>query len=229
MNQEPESIWQSEEMVVEPRKRVLVTALLIVTLGVLSWAAWLGEVVLLKGWQGLNWLRGYPQASFVGVACVVFSVVLAIRSSQATSILRVALFVAVSFPVAWFSFELARLSLYTLHHPLISFAMTMEIPWRFIMITTGGLVGAALLTAAGFTAAVRLLLVPFKWNVIGLFLLAIALVMPMSLLTIHLLPALNGATDYEHAIKMGYPLFWTNVLMGLAAGLGARSCPAQVA
>jgi len=68
------------------------------------------------------------------------------------------------------------------------------------------------------------ILAPVKWSLIALFLLAIALVMPMGLLTIHLLPALNGATDYAHVIKMGYPVFWTNVLMGLAAGLGTRAC-----
>lgn len=51
---------------------------------------------------------------------------------------------------------------------------------------------------------------------------AFVLAVPASLMTIHLLPALNGARDYIHAVKMGYPAFWTVVLLSGAVALGRR-------
>jgi len=35
-------------------------------------------------------------------------------------------------------------------------------------------------------------------------------------------PAVNGSTDQIHAIKMGYPVFWTALLIPVAMGLGRK-------
>ena len=51
---------------------------------------------------------------------------------------------------------------------------------------------------------------------------ALILVLPLSFATIRLLPALNGSTDEIHAIKMGYPVFWTALLVPSALWLGKK-------
>lgn len=208
-----------------PDRKGLVAVLVITGLGVLSSAAWLGEVVLLKGWDGLRWLEGYPSASFVGVACVALSVLVPIHVKHRISVGRASLFVAIAFAIGWFSFDLARSCLYELHSPSAAFmALSMDpsMAWHFTFRNLAGLASAALLSAVGFTVAVRLFLARVSWWMAGLFLAAIALVMPVSMLTILVVPALNGKTDYLYVVKMGYPLFWTNILMGLVGWLGVR-------
>jgi len=51
---------------------------------------------------------------------------------------------------------------------------------------------------------------------------AFVLVVPASRLTIQLFPALNRFTDFIPAVKMGYPAFWTVVLVSGAVALGRR-------
>ena len=213
-------------MIAPERTKMWVTGLMILGLGTISWTAWLGEVLYVKGWQGLRWLDGYPTASVLGVVCVVLSVALPIHVSRGSGLRRVALFVAVSSPIALLSFELARSSLHALHSRSVGFmqlAGETAMARDFVLANAGGLLGAAALTAVGFTIAARAILAPVNWRMAGLFLLALAFVWPMSVLTIWAFPALSGATDYLSAVKMGYPVLWTNVLMALASGLGSRA------
>ena len=44
----------------------------------------------------------------------------------------------------------------------------------------------------------------------------------LGLVTIELVPAVNGATDGIHAIKMGYPVFWVVALLFVAGRFAAR-------
>jgi hypothetical protein len=209
-----------------PQTKVMLTGLAILALGGLSGAAWLAEVALLKGWEGLRWLDGYPNAVFVGVPCVVLSVALPILISRSTERKQFALFVASACLIAWLSFDLARNALLELHSPSAAWMVLAGKPAMartFIARELGALVSAGVLAAVGFTVAVRIFLAHVGWWTAGLFLLAIALVMPMGMLTIRVVPALNGQTDYLHVVKMGYPLFWTNVLMGLASWLAVRA------
>jgi hypothetical protein len=209
-----------------PQNKVMLTVLAILALGGLSCAAWLAEVALLKGWEGLRWLESYPNAAFVGIPCVVLSVVLPILISRRTKPRHVALFVASACLVAWLSFSLARNALLELHSTSAAWmvlAGERAMALTFTLRHLGALVSAGVLAALGFTVAMRIFLAHVGWWTAGLFLLAIALVMPMGKLTILVMPALNGQTDYLHVVKMGYPLFWTNVLMGLASWLAVRA------
>jgi hypothetical protein len=54
---------------------------------------------------------------------------------------------------------------------------------------------------------------------------ALLLVMPLSVATIKIFPALNGSMDEIHSIKMGYPVFWTTVLVPVALRLGRKKRP----
>jgi hypothetical protein len=46
--------------------------------------------------------------------------------------------------------------------------------------------------------------------------LAIGAVLPVSVVTVMLVPARGGETDLVHSVKMGYPMFWVNLLIGWA-------------
>ena len=196
-------------------RRDLTTFASIVALGALSTAAWLGEVVLVKGRVGLAWLDGYPYASFVAIACVVLSVVLPVRASRQIEPGRIVAFFVLAGLLSLVSFVMSRAAIYDLHSrasALLDGATSLRVPRDAAV-----LVGAAIVTAVGFTAAGRVLLAPVSWWLSAVFLAALALVLPVSILTIHVVPSFNGHTDYFQVVKMGYPVFWTNVLMGLAS------------
>ena len=91
-------------------------------------------------------------------------------------------------------------------------------------------VGSALLLGVilvpiGFPIASNRWLGPTGYRAIPCLAGALLLVLPLSFATIHLLPALNGSTDEIHAIKMGYPVFWTALLVPTALRLGKKASP----
>ncbi len=181
----------------------------IVGLGLIGAASWRFEVEHVVGWNSLQWIYRWPRAS-----CVV-SLSVAIALLVTTSRLRVV-------PIsrrAWYLLFVTALG-------LLAFAIArnghLETA-RYALHTGSGLLfrfsaevgGAWVLAAFGVSLLGR--------HCLGLpsrpsgpaYSLAIALVPLFSVATIHLLPAPNGATDYVHAVKVGYPAFWTPVLMGL--------------
>jgi hypothetical protein len=81
---------------------------------------------------------------------------------------------------------------------------------------------AILAVSAGLTLSASRWLVPMRyWTA---FLVAIGLLsaIPLSYATIQIFPALNGDKDTLHSIKMGYPVFWTAVLVPMALFLGRK-------
>lgn len=193
-------------------------------LGLFAWGAWLWEVVAVKGWASLAWLDGFPRAAWLGIACAAAAVALPFRVLARARPARLLAFAALAAPLAFASFELGRGALYGLYgRGQVLVAMLDPGLWeRQRAALLAALIGAAALTAVGFTLALRWLAAPVGWKLAALYLLALALVLPASLLTIGLFPALGGQTDLVHAIKMGYAAGWTPVLLGAASILG---CP----
>lgn len=206
-------------------KRALVVALL----GLVSCAAWLGEIFELKGWSGSLWLDSYPWASLIGAACVAGSVMVAavgpspVRSASKRP--RRTLFFALT-AIGSLAFWLARAGIYLLFSrgaAIASLAADNQWDRHVTAVALGFIVSAALITALGFTAALRRWLTRVPWSTALLLLAALFLVMPLGTMTIHVIPSFNGHTDVFQVVKMGYPTFWTNVLLALATWLtGAR-------
>ncbi|HYR85045.1 MAG TPA: hypothetical protein VE422_13265 [Terriglobia bacterium] len=84
---------------------------------------------------------------------------------------------------------------------------------------------AGLIVSLGLTLAANRWLVPLHYWTGILVAVGLLLVLPISIATIKVFPALNGSTDQIHSIKMGYPIFWTAVLVPIAMRLGRKSRP----
>ncbi|MFT3775722.1 MAG: hypothetical protein QM820_61025 [Minicystis sp.] len=78
------------------------------------------------------------------------------------------------------------------------------------------------LTAVGLHVLTRVLLVRTSAWLVPLVIVSILLVNALSFATIQVFPAVNGSRDFIHAVKMGYPTFWVNVLVAGAVELGLR-------
>jgi hypothetical protein len=194
----------------------------VVAMGLAGFGLWLGEVLWVKGWEGLRWLGGYPYAS-IGVAALVPLAIL-VALGQRPAARRLAGFLVWTTGVGVGCFELARESIFALaSRDHLAILNSGSLASR--MGTVAGIAAlplSAVLAAAGIYAAVRFFLRPLTaWTILYL-VVGIGLVVPASMLTIHLFPALYGYTDHVHAVKMGYPAFWVVVLLAAAVALGAR-------
>lgn len=196
-------------------------------LGLVSLALWRVEVELIKGWAGLNWLHGYPRAAVPVCALVSGSILVAVLAAappEARDAIRArgvgrtcVTFLAIVSGIAWLSFEIARQWLQTSNAWLL-FSPPPVITRADWLIQP---VGSIALCAVGVYFAIdRLLLRLRAWS-IALFAAALILVMPASWLLLQVLPA-HGYTDVIHAIKSGYPMLWSNLLMASAAAIAAR-------
>lgn len=199
-------------------------------LGVAAWGVWLHEVVEVKGWSGLAWLGGMPRAEWAGSGCAAAAIALPFGVRRAARAHRLALAALAVAPVGWLSFQFGRAALYGLFgRGQALLALLEPALWeRHLASSLALLLGAAALTAVAAPLSLRWLGgVRVGWRLAALELLALALVLPASLLTIALFPALRGQTDLVHAVKMGYPAGWTPLLLGAASFLALGRAPAE--
>jgi hypothetical protein len=84
-------------------------------LGLLSTGIWLGEVIWLKGWEGLRWLDGYPWAAPPTALAVSLGALVAGSGRTHTSWRRRGAFLIMVWAALWASFEVSRYSLFALH------------------------------------------------------------------------------------------------------------------
>ncbi len=178
-----------------------------------AWGLWLGEVCQIKGWAGLAWLGGFNWSALPICAVIV------VTSSYAVS------------PDAGWR-QRVRFILFGFTLAIGSFAAGRQAMMAFFLGWAGGygplaeLAAAGLAVSAGLTAAASRWLHPLHvWTTVVV-IVTLVLVLPLSFATITAFPALNGSTDEIHAIKMGYPVLWTALLVPLALRLGRKRHPA---
>jgi hypothetical protein len=178
-----------------------------------AWGLWFAEVYWVKGWAGLAWLSGFNWSS-VPICALIVIMSSSILSAQAPLSARV-MFLGVGFAIAITAFVIARLAVFEL--------FSGGIPARTGPAATAALVVSGLIVSVGLPMLANRCLVPLRrWTgvLVGL---ALLLVLPISFVTIKVFPAFNGSTDQIHSIKMGYPVFWTAVLVPVALRLGRIS------
>lgn len=190
------------------RSAAAVLALAFVSLGL-----WLFEVVAVKGWGSLQWVHGFPWASLPVCLCVSVSTLIPVLRRARPSGGRVAVFLLAAAVIS-----------------LVSFVITRDwfVASRWFPASSRGKsvllspILSVALTSVGLHALIRALLT--RISAAGMFFFAAALVLVnvLSFLTILAFPALNGARDFVHAVKMGYPVFWVNVLLAASVELALR-------
>jgi hypothetical protein len=186
--------------------------------GVLTaWGLWLAEVCWIKGWAGLAWLSGFNWSALPICALILIAASYGVSARSACR--ERMIFTAIGWVIALAAFVLARWAAFHLFSR--GFGLLPTLRWEpFIAAALAGL-----LVSAGLTfAANRWLAAMHYWT--GFLLAAgLLLVMPLSIATVQIFPALNGSTDEIHSIKMGYPVLWTAVLVPVALCLGRKKPP----
>jgi hypothetical protein len=177
-----------------------------------AWGLWLAEVRWVKGWAGLAWLSGFNWSALPACALIVV-----MASYFVTAHARWpdrAMFLGVAWVIAVSAFAMARWAAFEM--------FSGGFPGREVPGPGFVLLIAGLIVPVGFTIAGKRWLGPLHYWTGTLVAIGLLLVLPLSFATIKVFPALNGSTDQIHAIKMGYPVFWTAVLIPVAMGLGRK-------
>jgi len=181
--------------------------------GLVSWGLWIAEVCWIKGWTGLAWLSGFNWSSLpiCGLIAGACSYLLA-PHIRPTVRLNFILF-ASALTIA--AFVIARLGL-----------MELLSTWNvrgFAILAIGSILVAGLTVSIGLVALANRWLAPMHRWTAAIVAGALIAVLPLSFATVRFFPALNGSSDGIHSIKMGYPVFWTALLVPLALQLGRKN------
>jgi hypothetical protein len=198
--------------VTQPRAQRL--ALLVVLAGAcVAWSMWWAEIWWVKGWNSLAWLSGYNWSAIP--ICLCIAAVSSIALGRAIPLTRRLGFVGIASLLMWAAFDIGRAALFELGHSWFPRTGLID-SWLATLLLADLGVAFALVFCA------HKLLVPLRpWT--GLLLLvALSAVAPLSVATIQLIPAVRGQTDAVHAVKMGYPVFWTALLVPLCLWLGRK-------
>jgi hypothetical protein len=175
---------------------------------------WLGEVCWVKGWRGLAWLAGFQWSSLP--ICIVIVSLCLLVGGPASWRNRMKFLTAGS-AVALMSFLLERYVAFE----VFSGWPPLGLDARLVL---GFLFGAATVPVT-FPLLCKWWLSTVSWLASVFLAIALVLVLPLSFVTVLVLPAFNGSTDPIHAIKMGYPVFWTALLVPVALRLGRTLKP----
>jgi hypothetical protein len=188
---------------------VLLRAAFLAVAAFAAWALWLGEVCWVKGWAGLAWLDGFNWSALPICAVIVATASYAV-SPDAAWPARVK-FVRAGFVLATGGFVAGRWAIFE-----------MSRQWAPDYRPLAVLAVAGLAVSTGLTAAAGRWLAPVHVWTAAAVAVALILVLPLSFATVAVFPALNGSTDEVHAVKMGYPVLWTALLVPLALWLGRK-------
>jgi hypothetical protein len=185
-------------------------ASLLIVAAFVAWGLWFGEVCWVKGWAGLAWLDGFNWSALP--ICAVIVVTSSFVVSPGAAWRERTLFVLFGFVLTVGTFVAGRQAMFEIGSAWV-------FPFYDPFVT---LAAAGLAVSVGLTAAAGRWLAPVHvWTVVAI-IAALILVLPLSFMTIAVFPALNGDTDDIHAIKMGYPVLWTALLVPLALLLGRK-------
>jgi hypothetical protein len=207
----------------------LITALTVIAGAFVAWGLWMEEVIWLMGWAGLAWLDEFNWSSLPisAVIMATSSYVVASRAGWRSraifiglgSVLAVAAFAVVRWVAEhFFGFSYPMFFFFPIS-PIFGFSAD---PFVSFLEHLTVIVLVGILVAAGLPVLAHWCLSPVRVWTAPLLALGLILVLPLSVATIQVFPALNGSTDDVHAVKMGYPVFWTALVIPLALRIGLR-------
>jgi hypothetical protein len=196
----------------------LVRFSLVIVAAVVALGLWLAEVYWVKGWAGLAWLDGFNWSSLPICAVIVTTCSDFVAPDAAWRDRIKFVFFALLLTIAafvsgrWAMIEIDSIWGWYGQPPLV-----VLYPQPFVVLGAAGLT-----VSGGLTVAANRWLTPlYSWTVLAV-IVSLALVLPLSFVTVAVFPALNGDTDWIHAIKMGYPVLWTALLVPPALRLGRK-------
>jgi|GEM_PF-3775189 len=190
------------------------TTIIIFILSTVGMSLWLYEILEIQGWYNLNWAdNGALYSPYIAALLVVFAFIVPFIISKQATAYKILLPSIILYAVNMICFKIGEY----LCHKMLSF-------WFVPMPISDIILGFSLFILIGFfywLITHKLIKRNKKINIIFITLLAI-LIIPLSSLTIEINSGFGSQRGWVDTVKMGYPIFWTTMLLGVGGILIAR-------
>lgn len=189
---------------------VIRAAAIVTLLSFVAWGTWLYEIVEIIGWPYTKWLTHtiYSPYIITFFAAFGYSIPFLLTTTVKTGKILIVLFLLYIVNIAFF--EVSRFLCYILYcRQCLSSAIMLVffITLAFSLFPLFGLV---------YWWITNKYIMPCKRRVIAIIAIFAFLMLPLSMVTIWLFPGLGTGTDWVDAVKMGYPVFWVIILLGIS-------------
>jgi hypothetical protein len=187
------------------------SSLIIFLLALTANILWLSEICLVKGWAGLQWLNGTLYSPYLSTLLCVMSFTTPFLLSGTRFNTKFVFSAALLFLCSLFLYEAGHI----INEIVYSrFSVFISATNRDLLVYTT----LCLFPLLGFSYWLITDKLIRKNRETNLLLICIitALVIPLSLLTICLYSGFGSQTGWVDAVKMGYPVFWMTLLMGIS-------------
>ena len=191
-------------------RNIVTSAIVSFILSVAGMALWLFEVIRIKGWHGLNWLHGHLYSPYVAALLAFFAFIVPFIAIKQVASVKMIFPVFLLYIVNIFCFEAGRQVCYALYGRYY-FWDTKEL----VLFLSFAFILYLFLALAYWFVANKLIKKNRKINIL-LIMLFTMLSIPLSLLAIRINTGFGMGVDWVDAVKMGYPIFWTTMALGLS-------------
>jgi hypothetical protein len=176
-------------------------------LSISAQAIWLAEICLVKSWKGLNWLHEELYSPILCASLVSFAFLYHFWDRRKQS-LAILIFVGLSLVNCLFYW--AGKSFFYMLFSKFSLLYFSQ-PMKYLLLALLGYLLIALIYAW---------VLPFndtRRRIATYLLLLLAFIVTpfLSMASIKIWPGFGTGTDWVDAVKMGYPIFWTTLTLGL--------------
>ncbi len=185
-------------------------ASMVVVAAALAWGTWCAGIAWFNGWEGLNWLRGFQWGAFP--VCVVIAAASAVAVTRDHDAVRRSIFILLASGLCLGAFAAARSELYAMY----SCGLEPAGAGPYIRLAL-----YSIAVVAGITWLARWLLTPLAWWTALCLAGALLLALPLALATVAVFPG-DRHPDFFNAIRLGYPVLWTALLVPFALWCGVK-------
>ncbi len=175
-----------------------------------AWAAWYAGIGWFNGSEGIEWLNGFQWGALP--ACAAIAVACAAAMARDYNLPRLLAFIAAATALSFAAFAGARDEIYAFHSyvfmpPAPAHSVWLALYW--------------LCVSAGLAWLANRLLAPVRWRAALYLAAGLILAVYFAYLTVSIFPA-GRHEDMYNAIRLGYPAFWTAILLPAALRLGRK-------
>lgn len=192
-------------------RNVITLLVLILVLSTIGISIWLFEILQITGWYGLNWVSEHLYSPYIlsFLAAFVFTTPFIINKTTSLQKIIIAIIILGATNIICFS---GCKYLHFAFYCGVCYWSNFEIAILFsIGLLFYGLFGFMYwFTTNKFIRKIK------KLNIL-FFLIMEFLTIPLSILSIHLNTGFGSQTGWIDAVKMGYPIFWTMITLGISA------------
>ncbi len=201
-------------------RKILTSAIIIFFLASVGMALWLYEIAEIKTWCSLNWVREELYSPFFISLIPVLAFMTPFFVNRQLAALSSIISIIILYAANMICFLIGAQLCYEQYDKL--FLLVLSSDEHYFIFAT--LKGFSLYLFLGFTYWLTTHTFLKKNKKINAFFITLLLVLtiPLSLLTIQINTGFGSGTDWVDAVKMGYPIFWTTMLLGLTGIIIAR-------